>query len=156
LHPHGKPEGPLPSEIQAPWGRVLVDPHWGVVQVYETAIPLWPEQLLSGWQIHVSTNYKTPDRPDALPWSQAMRAHGWESITVPAGRFNALRITNLINFANTDLARTDSMRRETLWFAPEVGRWVVRESAGSYYVEDSAADQPYNENGFRCELLEWS
>src|SRR5882724_10663299 len=34
-------EGPLPSEIQAPWGQVLVDPHWSQVQVYETPIPLW-------------------------------------------------------------------------------------------------------------------
>jgi hypothetical protein len=156
LHAREKPVGPLPSEIQAPWGKIVVDPHWGVVQVYETPIPLWPEQMLSGWETHVNTHYKTPDRQDPLPWRLAMKAHGWEWITVPAGRFNALRITNLINFANADLDRTDSVRRETLWLAPEVGRWVARESAGSYYLEDSAADQPYSENGFRCELLEWS
>jgi hypothetical protein len=62
----------------------------------------------------------------------------------------------MIQFQNGDIARRDSVRRETLWFAPEVGRWVARESTGSYYLDDSWVDQPYNESGFRRELLEWS
>jgi hypothetical protein len=151
-----KPGGALPSEIQGPWGMVLVDPHWGQVQVYETPIPLWPEQLRSGWHTHINTKYKTPLNQDALPWDQTMKAHAWETISVPAGQFKALRFTNLINFRHGDTSRTDSVRQETVWFAPEVGRWVARESTGSYYADDSAGDQPYNENGFRWELLEWS
>ena len=151
-----KPLGVLPSEIQGPWGKVLVDPHWGLVQVYETPIPLWPEQLRAGWRTHVSTKYKTPANQNALRWEQTMNAHAWETVTVPAGQFKALRFTNTISFASSDVSRTDSVRRETLWFAPEVGRWVARESSGSYYQDDSVVDQPYNENGFRWELLEWS
>jgi hypothetical protein len=151
-----KPAGALPSEIQGPWGMVQVDPHWGQVQVYQTPIPLWPEQLRPGWQTHVNTKYKTPGNQDALPWDQTMKAHAWETMTVPAGQFKVLRFTNLINFRNGDIARIDSVRQETLWFAPEVGRWVARESKGSYYADDSAVDTPYNENGFRWELLEWS
>jgi hypothetical protein len=151
-----KRAGPLPSEIQGPWGMVLVDPHWGMVQVYETPIPLWPEQLRAGWQIHVSTKYKTPTNRNGLRWEQTMKAHAWETVTVPAGQFKALRFSNSIAFANSDPEKTDSVRHETLWFAPEVGRWVARESTGSYYVDDSVVDQPYNENGFRWELLEWS
>jgi hypothetical protein len=151
-----KTGGPLPSEIQGPWGMVLVDPHWGLLQVYEAPVPLWPEQLRAGWQIHVSTQYKTPASQSAMSWQQTMKAHAWETVSVPAGQFNALRFTNLIHFASSDLSRTDSVRHETLWFAPEVGRWVARESSGSYYLDDSVVDQPYNENGFRWELLEWS
>jgi hypothetical protein len=143
-------------EIQNPWGMILVDPHWGQVQFYETAIPLWPEQLRPGWQARVSTKYTTPLNQDPLSWIQAMKAHAWEIVKVPAGQFKALRVTNVINFKHGDISRTDSVRRETLWFAPEVGRWVVRESKGSYYEDNSAADQPYNENAFRWELLEWS
>jgi hypothetical protein len=45
---------------------------------------------------------------------------------------------------------------ETIWFAPEVGRWVVRESTGSYYMDDSSVDTPYSESGYRWELLEWT
>jgi hypothetical protein len=150
------PNGDLPSEIQDPWGMVLVDPHWAQVQVYERPIPLWPEQLQPGWQTQISTKYKTPLNQEGLPWTQTMKAHDWETVTVPAGQFHALRFTNLIKFRNGDVTRTDSVRQETVWFAPEVGRWVARESRGSYYVEDSLIVQPYNENGFRWELLEWS
>jgi hypothetical protein len=146
----------LPSEIQGPWGMIQVDSHWGQVQVFEQPLPLWPAQLQSGWQARLSTNYKTPSNKDPLPWEQTMKAHAWESITVPAGHFNALRFTNLINFKSGDVTRADSVRQETLWFAPEVGRWVARESKGSYYIDDSAVDQPYEENGFRWELLDWS
>ena len=149
-------EGDLPSEIQEPWGMVLVDPHWSQVQVYERPIPLWPEQLRPGWQTQVSTEYKTPMDQEALPWNQTMKAEAWETITVPAGQFKTLRFTNLIKFRNGDFARADSVRQETIWFAPEVGRWVARQSKGSYYVEDSTIMQPYNESAFRWELLEWS
>ena len=148
--------GPLPSEIQDPWGMVAVDPHWSQVQVYETPIPLWPTQLRPGWQDNVSTKYKTPANQDGLYWNQTMKAHAWETMVVPAGRFRALKYTNMIQFRNGDFSRTDSARQETLWFAPEVGRWVARESTGTYYLDDSVVDQPYNESGFRWELVEWS
>lgn len=148
--------GDLPSEIQEPWGMVLVDPHWSQVQVYERPIPLWPEQLRPGWQTQIKTKYKTPLNQDALAWEQTMKAHAWETISVPAGQFHTLRFTNLIKYRNGDITRSDSVRQETVWFAPEVGRWVARESSGTYYVEDSLIVQPYNESGFRWELLEWS
>jgi hypothetical protein len=154
--PRETANGDLPPEVQEPWGMVLVDPHWAQVQVYERPIPLWPEQLRPGWQTQVSTKYKTPVYQDALAWDQIMRAHAWETISVTAGRFHTLRFTNLIKYQNGDIARSNSVRQETVWFAPEVGRWVARESRGSYYLEDSLVVQPYNENGYRWELLEWS
>jgi hypothetical protein len=148
--------GALPSEIQDPWGMILADPHWAQVQVYEAPIPLWPEQLRPGWHTHIKTKYKTPANRDALTWNQTMKAHAWETVSVPAGRFNTLRFTNMIDFISTDITRTDCARQETLWFAPEVGRWVARESAGSYFQDDSAVDTPYSESSYRWELLEWS
>ena len=150
------PGGALTSEIQDPWGAVVLDPHWSEVQVYETPIPLWPTKLVPGWQTRISTNYKTPADQDALPWKQTMKAQVWETVTVPAGQFKALRFTNYIKFKHSDFSRTDSERRETIWFVPEVGRWVARESQGTYYFADSRVKQPYNENGYRWELLEWS
>jgi len=155
--PHRElPTGPLPSEIQNPWGKVLVDPHWSQVQVYETPLPLWPTQLAPGWKFHLLTKYKTPSNEAGLPWDQTMTARNWEMISVPAGQFRALRFTNLINFRSTDFSRTAAQRQETVWFAPEVGRWVARESSGTYYIDDSSVDTPYNEPGFRWELLEWT
>jgi hypothetical protein len=150
------PEGPLPSEIQAPWGQVLVDPHWSQVQVYEGPIPLWPAELSPGWKSHFNTKYKTPGHEDGLQWEQTMAAHDWETIIVPAGKFRALRFTNMINFKSADFSRDNSQRKETLWFAPEVGRWVARESTGIYYIDDSSVDTPYDDPGFRWELTEWT
>jgi hypothetical protein len=85
-----------------------------------------------------------------------MIARAWETVTVPAGTFKALRYQNLINFRSTDFSRDAAQRLESIWFAPEVGRWVVRESSGSYYINDSAVDTPYNESGYRWELLAWT
>ena len=49
---------------------------------------------------HISTRYKTPADQDSLPWDQTMRAQAWETVTVPAGRFKALRFTNEIKFTH--------------------------------------------------------
>lgn len=155
--PHREtPTGPLPSEVQEPWGSVLVDPHWGQVQVYERPIALWPKRLVAGWKEYFNTKYKTPSNEDGLPWEQTMAAHGWETISVPAGQFKTLRFTNMISFRSTDFSHAGAQRQETVWFAPEVGRWVARESTGSYYIDDSSVDTPYDEAGYRWELLEWT
>ena len=153
---HPQPDAALPSEVQTPWGSVLVDPHWRQVQVFENPIPLWPARLEPGWHAHIQSLYKTVDSLTGLRWDQTMKAEAWETITVPAGRFTALRYVNLINFRDSDPNRADSVRRETVWFAPEVGRWVARESTGSFYVDDSVVDQPYNENSYRWELQSWT
>jgi hypothetical protein len=144
------------SEIQNPWGMVLVDPHWGQAQVYEMPIPLWPSQLRPGWRVHFHTRYKTAANDHSLPWEQRMEAQNWETATGPAGQFRALRFTNQINFTHPDPARTNSVRHETIWFAPEIGRWVARESVGTYYLDDSVDDTPFNENSFRWKLTEWT
>lgn len=153
---HPKAGATLPDELQSTWGMIQVDPHWGRVQVYDTPVPLWPAELRSGAQTRIRTTYTDADAGTGLDWNQTMKVHGWETVTVAAGRFTALRYTNWIDFTDSDPARTGSVRRETVWFAPEVGRWIARECGGSYFLEDSVIDQPYLENSFRWELLAWS
>lgn len=151
---HDRPPDPLPSEIQEPWGMVLIDPHWTQLQAYEKPIPLWPAQLRPGWSTTVGTYYKIPDSTDALPWQLTMHALRWESITVPAGRFTALRYFNLVNFRYTNISgRNAAQRKENIWFAPEIGRWVVRESSGTFR-QDVAEE--FNESSYRWELLNWT
>jgi len=152
-HPHELKS--VPSEYQLPWGMIVVDPHWGQVQVYEKPIPLWPTKLEPGWHAHIDTRYKTSEEA-GLPWDQTMKAEAWETVTVPAGAFRTLRYTNLINFTSSDLSRTHSIRRETIWLAPELGRWVARESHGTYYFDESTADDQNQESGYRWELLSWT
>jgi hypothetical protein len=153
---HDNPLGPLPGEVQQPWGSVLVDPHWPQVQVYDTPIPLWPMQLRAGWSGRFYTKYTTPTHDTGLTWDQTMTAHGWETVSVPAGRFAALRFTNLIDFTDVEGTRTGCRRKESLWFAPEVGRWVVRESSGTYYLDNSADDSAHEESSYRWELISYT
>ncbi len=151
---HDSPAASVPREIHKPWGMVLVDPHWGELQAYEKPIPLWPAQLQPGWSKTVTTYYKIPDSNETMPWQLTMHALRWESITVPAGQFTALRYFNLIDFRYTNVSeRVAGQRKENIWFAPEIGRWVVRESVGTFR-EDLGVE--VDESSFRWELLNWT
>lgn len=143
-----------PIEIQRPWGMVAVDPHWSETQVFEKAIPLWPSELRPGWSTTVGTYYKIPGSEETMPWQLTMRAQRWESVTVPAGHFTALRCYNIIDFRFTNVSeRTAAQRIEHLWIAPEIGRWVIRESVGTFR-EDLGTE--VKESSYRWELLDWS
>jgi hypothetical protein len=153
---HQKSAAALPTEVQSSWGMVLVDPHWGRVQVYEAPIPLWPAKFEPGWQTRIRAKYRSSESGGSLPWDQTMKAEAWETITVPAGRFKTLRFVNSIHFVYSDPGRTDSVRQETVWFAPEVGRWAARESKGTYFLDESVDDTQAVESSFRWELLSYS
>ncbi len=157
LQRYGTPDrraGARPSEVHRPWGMILVDPHWAEVQAYEEPIPLWPTELRPGWSSGtIITQYQTDDE-DPLPWQLTMNAHAWESITVPAGRFDALRFTNLIDFRFSNVSeREAAVRQEIIWFAPEIGRWVARESYGNFRESVRTEVQ---ESSYRWELLSWT
>jgi hypothetical protein len=157
LHPDRRTGGEelLQAEVQQPWGMILVDPHWDPLQVYRTPIPLWPTELRAGWSSRFNTTFKTPLSADENSWQQTMQAHAWEKIRVPAGEFLALRFTNRITFTHADFSRMDSVREETLWLAPDVGRWVSRRTSGTYYIRDSSIDTPFEEGSYHWELLAW-
>lgn len=141
-------------EIQKPWGSVVVDPHWSEMEFFEKALPLWPAELRPGWSTVVSTYYKIPGSDEAMPWQQTIHAQRWQSVTVPAGRFMTLRYYNLINFRYSVFAeRTAAQRLEHLWFAPEIGRWVKRESMGTFHEQ---LRTEVKESSYRWELLSFT
>jgi hypothetical protein len=147
---------PLPSEIQGPHGMVITDPHWGKVLNFNPAIPLWPEKMSSSWNKEVVSRYNISGYPqNKNDWQLYMSAHGWEKITVPAGDFIALRFQNLINFENNDPNIVNSIRRETIWFAPQIGRWVARESSGTFQIQGQIGPVLL-ENSTKWELLSWT
>jgi hypothetical protein len=143
-----------PTEVQRPWGMIVVDPHWSELQAFENAIPLWPTQLRPGWSTTMRTQYMIPDSHETMPSQLTMRAQRWETITVPAGHFTALRYYNFIDFRfKMESERTAAIRQENIWFAPEIGRWVVRESRG-VFREDLGTE--VNESSYRWELMSWT
>ena len=143
-----------PTEVQSPWGMIIIDPHWSELQAFEKAIPLWPSQLVPGWSTTVGTYYRNPNYEATMPSQLTMRAQRWESVTVPAGHFTALHYYNIIDFRYRDaLERTAAIRQENIWIAPEIGRWVKRESRG-IFREDVGFE--VKESSYRWELLSWS
>ena len=57
--------GRLPDEIQSPAGFILQDPHWSPPQLFEQALPLWPEQFTPKWADFYQTRYQVPGYPDS-------------------------------------------------------------------------------------------
>jgi hypothetical protein len=126
----------LPSEIQTSWGMVATDTQWSRLLNFNPSLPLWPEQLSTIWAKQFSTKYSIAGYSDSkMNWQEYMSVQGWEKITVPAGEFVALRFQTLINYESDDPNKVDCIRKETVWFVPQIGRWVARETSGSYQIQ---------------------
>jgi len=153
----GAKAGPLPDEIQSPWGFVLQDPHWQPPQKFSKAIPLWPTQLQVGWNGFFTTQYQVLSYPNSsYYWGLSMAATQWERIKTPAGEFLVLKFHNEIpNFVSNDLFRVGNERQEDLWFSPEIGRWVIRRSFGRYITSGVFWSNAYWEDYLEWELISW-
>jgi hypothetical protein len=154
----GKKLGKLPDEIQAPWGKIIQDPHWTPPQVFTKAVPLWPEQFSPKWSGFYPTRYQAlGNTENDYYWGLSIDTKGWSRIKVKAGEFDALYFTNTADFFQSDdWFRMASNRREQVWFAPEIGRWVVRESFGEYlWLGMSGWAQSIKEDYLRWELISW-
>jgi len=145
----------LASEIQSPWGMVQLDTSWPRLLSFKPPIPLWPQELSSSWSKQFSTKYSLGGYSEnSYNWQQNMTAHGWQQITVPAGTFLTLRYQNLINYESEDDNKVNCIRKETLWFAPSIGRWVARESSGSYMIQGQLG-MPNLEDSFQWQLTSY-
>jgi len=126
----------LPDEIQSSWGMVSTDPQWSRLLNFNPPLPLWPETLSTTWAKQFNPKYSIAGYPDSkMGWQEYMSVQGWEKITVPAGDFVALRFQSLINYESEDPNKVDCIRKETVWFVPQIGRWVARETSGSYQIQ---------------------
>ena len=126
----------LPDEIQSSWGMVSTDPQWPRLLNFNPPLPLWPEILSTTWTKQFRSNYSIAGYSESrMGWQEYMSAQGWEKITVPAGEFVALRFQSLIHYESEDANKVDCIRKETVWFVPQIGRWVARETSGSYQLQ---------------------
>ena len=149
--------GPLPDEIQSPWGFVIQDPHWKPPQKFQPAIPLWPEQFKAGWSEFYKTRYQVLGHPDSdFYWGLSMTAIGWEQIQSPIGKVLTFHFANeLPYFQSNDLFRLQNMREEDVWFSPEIGRWVIRRGGGRYITAGVYWANAYWEDYWQWELISW-
>ena len=155
---HGKKMGPLPDEIQEPWGMNLQDPNWSPPQRFIKPVPLWPEKLLPGWSGFYRTRYQVVGFPDNdFYWNLNIDVKSWNRVKTIAGEFDALHYVNTADyFESDDWFRIASNRSENAWFAPEIGRWVLRERFGEYLWPGMGGwSQSLKEDYLRWELVSW-
>ncbi len=153
----GLKAGRLPDEIQQPWGYVLQDPHWNPPQKFLKPIPLWPEQLVPGWSGFYRDRYQVVGYPDNdYYWGLNIAALQWEGVSVPAGQFPVLKYQNEAPFfTSNDFSRVANYRQEDVWFAPEVGRWVIRRGYGRYLWGGMFWNDALWEDYLEWELVSW-
>jgi hypothetical protein len=146
----------LPDERQAESGQLLRDPVWDFPMTFETAVPLWPTPLAAGAKTNADTRYRV-DGGSVRYWIQVYcTARGWERVTVGAGTFDTLRVERLIRLDHPDVTRAETVRHDTMWLSPEVGRWVARDTSGEYLLAgDSKMRGPAEEDHFHWELTAW-
>lgn len=149
--------GPLPDEIQQPWGYILQDPHWKPPQKFLQPMPLWPEQLASGWSGFYRNRYQVLGYPDNdYYWGLNITAEGWEAVSTPAGQFPVLKYQNEAPyFTSNDFSRVANFRQEEVWFSPEIGRWVVRRGYGRYLWGGMFWSNALWEDYLEWELVSW-
>lgn len=148
---------PLPAEHHTAWGQLVRDAAWDYPLNLEQPVPLWPAGLVPGSSARVHAHYRE-DGGSYRYWVQVYaRTTGWERVTVPAGAFDAVRVERLLRLQHRDINRLDTVRRDVLWLAPEVGRWVARETSGRYREPDDErwGGTEYLEDHFRWELTAW-
>lgn len=153
----GVKAGPLPDEIQSPWGFVIQDPHWSPPQKFTSAIPFWPEKLIANWNGFYRTRYQVLGHPDgSFYWGVNVNSYQWERISVAAGEFLTLKYQNeMPYFESQDVFRVANYREDLLWLSPEVGRWVIRRSYGRYITPGVYWANAYWEDYLEWELISW-
>ncbi len=134
-------------------GGLLRDVAWDRVQSYDQALPLWPAELRPGAR-NVYRGHYTLDNDSFRYWiSQHTEVQGWETVQLARGPMRALRIEHFIRLQHSELRRLETTRRDILWLAPEIGRWVAREISGEFRTSTPRGFGL--EDKLRWELVDW-
>lgn len=148
-------KGSLSSALESKQGHVIQDPYWDQEPRYLTPVPLWPQDLALNSVMEVTTNYKVAGDSSIYWTSTQRRVTGFEKLNLQSGVFETVRIESLIRLSHPDFNRQSYMRRDTLWIAPQLGRWVVRETQGDYLISTKKS-YAGRDDIFRYELIDWS
>jgi hypothetical protein len=147
---------PLPEEHQLVWGQLLREPSWDYVQNYVEAVSLWPQPLAIGAYLSLHTRYLLDNNSFRFWVNDTVSVKSWETIFLPLGHFKAVRIERFIQLQHLDISRQKTIRRDTFWLVPEIGRWVAREITGEYLMPSDHGGYYGHEDNFRWELISWS
>ena len=145
----------LQEEHHAAWGEVVADPCWGRVMHYEQPLPLWLAANTLGQRHLIRTHYRFAES-DFRYWIDVQTvATGWETVHLTHGSYRTLRMEKYIRLQHEDPWRLATQRKDVLWLAPDIGRWVVREISGEFIIPGDLGSDG-REDHFRWELTAWS
>jgi hypothetical protein len=147
--------GSLSPETQTSQGFVLSDPYWDQEPTYALSAPLWPLSFNANSFIDHDTAYRVAGRSFKFWVSIQRKVTGFEKISSSCGTFNTVKVESLIRLNHPDFNRQSYVRKDTLWIAPLIGRWVVRETQGEY-VMLSRRPNIGRDDFFRYELTDWT
>lgn len=152
---NSKTNANLGDEIQSGWGRLKQDSYWESVQNYEQSVPIWLNGLNVGDKEAFETYYFSGTSSFKYWLSVGVSFVGWEKVNLPLGTFETMHFEKLIRLSQYDSFRLDTVKRDSIWIAPEIGRWVVRETNGEYRVSGGKGGSIRREDNFRWQLESW-
>jgi hypothetical protein len=152
VHSSGQPKT---DEVYVDAWRVVEEPSYDVPISFAQGMPLLPTPLAVGTAEHSQTYYRVAPYEREYFWSVQTKAQAWERLRVPAGDFDCLRIERLIRFSHHDTFRYSSERWDTLWYSPQVNRWVQREWSGYYIMAGGRRGGRAREDWVRWQLLDY-
>ena len=151
----GRRGAPPYEERYADAWSVLEETVYGTRMVFDDPVVMVPRPPQPGRSGTGVTRWREPGDARARRYSLQWAVRGRESVEVPAGRFECVRITRVIGFEPTDPQRMGATRTDTLWHAPAVGRWVRRELRGTYVSTGPGAGNPAEGVDGREDWLVW-
>lgn len=152
---NSKNNSDLGDEIHSEWGRVKKDSYWDLVQTYEKFVPHWLNGMRVGEKEDFETYYFSDTSSFRYWLSGRIYFIGWEKVKVAAGTFETMHFEKIIRLPQHDSFRLDSVRKDSTWIAPEIGRWVVKETNGEYRVSGGKSGSIRREDNFRWQLESW-
>ena len=116
---YGRKQEEVDTTYTADWNAVttvgrVFNPHTGWFR--------FPLQVGDSYQASFETI--VPKKEASSRHQREVKVVGWEEITVPAGRFRALKIVSEGHFQRVDNTRISGTSRNVIWYVPEVKRWV--------------------------------
>lgn len=91
-----------------------------------------------------------------IPIQISSTARCWESITVPAGGFVALRIERMVYLQDLEWYKSQTTLRQVDWYLPEINRFVMTWHDSYYYdYRQGRRNQLTRGDRLRWELIEY-
>lgn len=101
---------------------------------YEPALRVLPFPLRPGTRFSQQLTARESDGSPPRRVVVTGYVAGWETVTVPAGQFRALRVVRDSFLGDYAFHRTQTILKETDWYSPEAGA-IVRSHQGSQFED---------------------